>query len=67
MLYTRKIKTYERGLRFVGGEFVGGATDAFDQWRDGTLQQLLEKAGVGFSAEQTADPYSFLPTWLHPR
>ena len=22
MLYTRKIKTYERGLRFVGGEFV---------------------------------------------
>ncbi|HEY5665207.1 MAG TPA: cysteine synthase A [Gammaproteobacteria bacterium] len=52
---------------FVGGEFVGGATDAFDQWRDGTLQQLLEKAGVGFAAEQTADPYSFLPTWLHPR
>ncbi|MGD8341531.1 MAG: cysteine synthase A [Gammaproteobacteria bacterium] len=52
---------------FVGGEFVGGATDAFDQWRDGTLQQLLDKAGVEYSSEEQADPYSFLPTWLHPR
>jgi cysteine synthase A len=52
---------------FVGGEFVGGATDAFDQWRDGTLQTLLDKAGAERTTEEVADPYSFLPTWLHPR
>ena len=52
---------------FVGGEFIGGATDAFDKWRSGRLQELLDRAGVRFRAEQTADPYSFLPGWLHPR
>ena len=52
---------------FVGGELVGGATDAFDGWRAGSLQKLLGKAGVGFSTENPADPYSFLPGWLHPR
>jgi len=52
---------------FVGGEFVGGCTDVFDAWRSGRLQALLEANGVDYSKEATADPYSFLPTWLHPR
>jgi cysteine synthase len=52
---------------FVGGEFVGGCTDAFDAWKAGRLQQLLDKHGVSYSAQASADPYSFLPGWLHPR
>ena len=52
---------------FVGGRFVGGCTETFDAWRDGSLQNLLEQAGVPVTAAATADPYTFLPGWLHPR
>jgi cysteine synthase A len=52
---------------FVGGEFVGGCTETFDAWRAGRLQSLLEQAGVPVAAAAAADPYSFLPGWLHPR
>jgi len=52
---------------FVGNEFVGGCTDAFDAWREGRLQDLLAKNGVSYSKNAKEDPYSFLPKWLHPR
>ncbi len=52
---------------FVGGELVGGATDAFDGFNDGSLKDLMKAHGVAFDAEMEKDAYSFLPTWLHPR
>jgi cysteine synthase A len=52
---------------FVGGEFVGGCTDVFDAYKAGRLQQLLDKSGVEYDRSLQVDPYSFLPTWLHPR
>ncbi|MBN1240725.1 MAG: pyridoxal-phosphate dependent enzyme [Gammaproteobacteria bacterium] len=52
---------------FVGGEFVGGCTDAFDAWKDGRLPALLETHGVTHSGDPEGDPYTFLPNWLHPR
>ena len=52
---------------FVGGEFVGGCTETFDAWREGRLQALLERSGVAHASGSRADPYSFLPGWLHPR
>jgi cysteine synthase A len=52
---------------FVGGEFMGGCTDAFDAFRAGRLQARLKAAGVGFNEGFDADPYGFLPRWLHPR
>jgi len=52
---------------FVGGEFIGGATDAFEAWRETRLQPLLEAAGIDYTREPVADPYTYLPTWLHPR
>jgi len=52
---------------FVGGELVGGCTETFDAWRGGRLQQLLDARGVSYSRDKTADPYSYLPVWLHPR
>ena len=52
---------------FVGGEFIGGATDLFDAYKQGRLQALLEKNRVEYDRDLKVDPYSFLPTWLHPR
>ena len=52
---------------FVGGEFIGGATDVFDAYKDGRLQSLLDKNHVAFDRGLQIDPYSFLPTWLHPK
>jgi cysteine synthase A len=52
---------------FVGGEFVGGATDVFDRLKAGELATLLRRHGVTFDETVRADPYDFLPKWLHPR
>ena len=52
---------------FVGGEHIGGATDTFDAWRNGSLQKRLEKSGVSFKHDAALDPYSLLPKWLQPR
>jgi len=52
---------------FVGGEFIGGCTDTLEMFKDGRLQSLLGKHGVGFDESVRVDPYSLLPGWLHPR
>ena len=52
---------------FVGGEFLGGCTDLFDACREGRFQQLLRTNNVVYDETVNVDPYSFLPTWLHPR
>ena len=52
---------------FVGEEYIGGCTETFDAFNDGSLQELLEENKVAFAAGESADAYTFLPTWLHPR
>jgi len=52
---------------FVGGEFLGGCTDVFDAYKQGRLQELLQKNDVSYDRNLKVDPYSFLPGWLHPR
>ncbi len=52
---------------FVGGQYIGGATELFDSQKDGELAELLEKSSVAFNKEVDADPYSFLPGWLQER
>ncbi len=52
---------------FIGGAFIGGATELFDACRDGRMNELLRKNHVDFDHKADVDPYSFLPTWLHPR
>ncbi|HUG99074.1 MAG TPA: pyridoxal-phosphate dependent enzyme [Gammaproteobacteria bacterium] len=52
---------------YVGGEHIGGCTETFDAWIAGTLQEKLAANGVSFDAQAEADPYSFLPGWLHSR
>jgi cysteine synthase A len=68
----RAVLTDKTGMKtipqvFVGGEFIGGCTEVFDACRDGSLQKLLDQAHVQYDKTIDTDPYSFLPTWLHPR
>jgi cysteine synthase A len=51
---------------FIGGEFVGGATDVFDECISGRLKQRLVSQGISVE-EEIKNPYGFLPKWLHPR
>lgn len=52
---------------FIKGEFIGGCTDLFDQLKDGSLQQKLKALEIPYQPEVNIDPYSLLPSWLHPR
>ena len=52
---------------YLGGEFVGGATDLFDVGKAGELQPKLAARNIPYNETINRDPYSFLPTWLHPR
>jgi cysteine synthase A len=52
---------------YVGGVHIGGATDLFDAWRNGSLQKKLDEAGVSYDREVNLDPYTLLPKWLQPR
>jgi len=52
---------------FVGDRFMGGCTEVFDAFKDGSLQKALQASNVKWDTSVTADPYTFLPSWLHPR
>lgn len=52
---------------FIGGEFVGGCSELFDSCQDGKLAEQLKRHGIAYDTSVNADPYSFLPSWLHPR
>ncbi|MFA9420601.1 MAG: glutaredoxin [Gammaproteobacteria bacterium] len=52
---------------YVGDEFVGGATDMFDVSKAGDLEKMLAARQIHYNESIKRDPYSFLPTWLHPR
>ena len=52
---------------FVGARHVGGATETFDAFNDGRLQEMLIDAGLSCNPDLGRDAYSFLPGWLHPR
>lgn len=52
---------------FVGGTYIGGATETFDALNEGSLQALLKEANVAYRPLDGVDGYSYLPKWLHPR
>ena len=52
---------------FVGGRHLGGATETFDAFNEGELQTMLSSNSVIYNRGTDIDPYSLLPTWLHPR
>ncbi len=52
---------------FVAGEYIGGATDALNAFKQGRLQQLLTQHGVAYDTSVHLDPNTLLPGWVHPR
>jgi cysteine synthase A len=52
---------------FVDGVHIGGCTELFDAYRDGSLQRRFAQAGIQYDAEASLDPYALLPRWLQPR
>jgi cysteine synthase A len=52
---------------FIGGRHIGGASETFDAFNDGTLRRLLEKHGQSIDEGSVGNAYGFLPAWLHPR
>ena len=52
---------------FIGGQYIGGATELFDACKDGSMQKLLEQNTVNYNKDVKDDPYAFLPGWLHKR
>jgi cysteine synthase len=45
---------------FISGTWIGGATDMFDEFKEGSFQKLLQAAGLPFTSPQNLDPYSLL-------
>jgi cysteine synthase A len=52
---------------YIGGVHIGGCTDLFDAWREGSIQRALNEHNVSYDAKVSIDPYTLLPKWLHPR
>jgi cysteine synthase A len=52
---------------FIGGEHIGGCTDLFEAWRDGSLQQRLADRRIPYDTRIDLDPRDLLPKWLQPR
>ncbi len=49
---------------FVGRQLIGGASEVFDAFGSGRLQELLVEHKVSFDQELRFDAYSLLPNWL---
>ena len=52
---------------FVGGVHLGGCTELFASYQDGTLQRLLGAQGIELAAHVPLDTARLLPRWMHPR
>ncbi len=52
---------------FVAGEHIGGCTDFFNAWREGSMQRRLTLEGIQYNTGVEIDPFSLLPKWQQPR
>jgi cysteine synthase len=52
---------------FVAGEHIGGCTELFEAYSNGSLRERLAAAGVDYDTSVAIDPATLLPKWLHPR
>lgn len=52
---------------FVGRQFLGGATEVFDAFKEGRLQKLLADHRVSYDESVQIDPYTLLPNWIERR
>jgi cysteine synthase A len=52
---------------FVGGDHIGGCSELFDAYQDGSLQRRFRENGIDFDDSAGIDVAGLLPQWLHPR
>jgi cysteine synthase A len=52
---------------FVGGEHVGGCSELFEAYRDGSLARRCADLGINLQTDSGIDTTALLPQWLHPR
>jgi len=53
---------------FIGGEHIGGATDLFTAYKNGSLNTLLTTHNISIKdMPKEFEPTSLLPGWLHKR
>jgi cysteine synthase A len=52
---------------FIAGEHIGGCTETFDIWNNGSMRRRLEANGIDYEHDVDFDPYALLPKWLQPR
>jgi cysteine synthase len=52
---------------FIGGDHIGGCTDLFGGWSDGSIQRRLIANGISYDIDAEVDPDGLLPKWLQPR
>lgn len=64
---TRKTGSKTVPQIFIGGEFIGGATDILARHDDGSLVDLLKATGLAIPPGCAAPAREYLPKWLHKR
>jgi cysteine synthase A len=52
---------------FVGGEHMGGCSELFEAYRNGSLQRRFSEHGIDFDPNARINAEQLLPQWLHPR
>ncbi len=52
---------------FVGGMHIGGCSELFEAYRDGSLQRRFNEMGIQFDPGADINTSALLPGWLHPR
>lgn len=52
---------------FINGSFVGGCTETFAAWRDGSLKARLADSGLSCCDCADLEPESLLPSWVQRR
>ena len=63
----RRVGTRTIPQVFVGGELVGGCSETFDAYADGSLVARCEKHGIDYRPDPGLDARSLLPSWVHSR
>ena len=52
---------------FVGGRHIGGCSELFEAYQNGSLQRQLTDLGIEFDPDANINTAALLPGWLHPR
>jgi len=52
---------------FVGGQHIGGCTELFEAYNNGSLARRLAQLGINIDGKGHIDTATLQPRWLHPR